>query len=398
MNRKELKIGLFGFGCVGKGLFELLQRTPQLNAKILKICVKDKNKKRLLPLQHYTYNADDVLNNKEINTIVELIDDSVAAFEIVKKAMENGKAVVSANKKMIAEHFNELLELQEKHQVPFLYEASCCASIPILRNLEEYYDNDFLSLIQGIVNGSTNYILTQIVEQNTSYQMALEQAQENGFAESDPMMDVCGFDAKYKLLILIAHAFGTVLKSDDILNVGIDQLTEMDFQFAKEKGLKIKLIAHAQKDEFDKITAFVMPTFIESKDKLYSIDNEFNAVKIVSGFSDTQFFIGKGAGSYPTSSAVISDISALTYNYKYEYKKLKLNECLQDDESIVLKIYLRCSLENSPFLIPNFIKVFESYSNTKLSYTIGLISLMKLKMILNQNRNQVSVVLFESLS
>jgi homoserine dehydrogenase len=251
-------------------------------------------------------------------------------------------------------------------------------------------------LIQGIVNGSTNYILTQIVEQNTSYSNALEKAQNNGFAESNPIMDVCGFDAKYKLLILIAHAYGAVLKSQDILNIGIDQLTDMDFQFAKEKGLKIKLIAHAKKDENDAISAFVMPMFIQSSDKLYSVDNEYNAVKIVSSFSDTQYFFGKGAGSYPTSSAVISDISALTYNYKYEYKKLGSSIGLQKDEMVDLKIYLRCRIDESIELVHHFSEIEENYSNSMHSYTIGLITLKQLKLILNLKK-PVSIVLFEAL-
>lgn len=398
MERKKIKIGLFGFGCVGNGLYELLQQTPQLNAKVEQICVKNKGKKRSLPPERFTFNPDDVLENDSINTIVELIDDSEAAFEIVKKALQRGKAVVSANKKMIAEHFEELLELQKVHQVPILYEASCCASIPILRNLEEYYDNDFLTSIQGIVNGSTNYILTQIVEQNSGYEEALALAQSNGFAESNPLMDVAGFDAKFKLLILIAHAFGTILQSQEILNVGINQLTELDLLYAKEKGYKIKLIAHAEKDESGKILAFVLPRFVRKNDKFYSVDNEFNCVKIESSFSDTQFFIGKGAGSYPTSSAVVSDISALSYDYKYEYKKLKSNDGLCLDESVFLKLYLSFNQELSLEINSCFEEVFESYSNLKQGYVIGVLTLDNLKKILKKYENHVSVVLFEKVN
>lgn len=138
--------------------------------------------------------------------VVELIDDADAAFEIVSSALRKGKAVVSANKKMIAEHFTELLSLQEEYKVPLLYEAACCASIPIIRNLEEYYDNDLLESIEGIVNGSTNYILTKTSEEKLSFSEALKMAQLKGYAESDPTLDVGGFDAKYKLLILMAHA------------------------------------------------------------------------------------------------------------------------------------------------------------------------------------------------
>src|SRR5882724_4377134 len=138
MSTNQLNIGLFGFGVVGKGLYDVLHSTPTLQSSIKKICIKNADKKRSIAAENFTTDAQELLNDKDINVIVELIDDATAAFDIVKTALQNGKAVVSANKKMIAEHFEELLELQEKHQTPFLYEASCCASMPIIRNLEEY--------------------------------------------------------------------------------------------------------------------------------------------------------------------------------------------------------------------------------------------------------------------
>ncbi|RZJ99697.1 MAG: homoserine dehydrogenase, partial [Flavobacterium sp.] len=169
MSRKKLNIGLFGFGCVGFGLYEVLQKTPGLKANIKNICVKDKDKKREIGAENFTFNKEDIFNDLEINVIVELIDDADAAYEIVTRALRSGKAVVTANKKMVAEHFEELLALQREYNVPLLYEAACCASIPIIRNLEEYYDNDLLESIQGIVNGSTNYILTKTFKDNVSY-------------------------------------------------------------------------------------------------------------------------------------------------------------------------------------------------------------------------------------
>ena len=248
-----------------------------------------------------------------------MIDDADAAYEIVKTALQNGKAVVTANKKMIAEHFEELLQLQKEYNVPLLYEAACCASIPIIRNLEEYYDNDLLESVEGIVNGSTNYILSKTVDENLSYAEALRQAQEKGYAESNPVMDTGGFDAKFKLLILIAHAFGVVVKPEEIFNLGIDKLGDLELGYAKEKGYKIKLIAYAEKTADGKIRSFVLPKFIKNTDKLFYVDDVFNGVKTKSYFSDVQFFSGKGAGAYPTASAVLSDISALSYDYRYEY-------------------------------------------------------------------------------
>lgn len=394
MNRKEIKIGLFGFGCVGFGLYEVFEKTPRLQASIKKICVKDKNKKREIGEEHFTFEKNEILNDDEINTIVELIDDADAAYEIVKEAIKRGKAVVTANKKMLAEHLEELLSLQKKHNVPLLYEAACCASIPIIRNLEEYYDNDLLESIEGIVNGSTNYILTKTIEENKSYELSLEEAQKLGYAETNHLMDTGGFDAKYKLLILIAHAFGVVLKPNDIFNIGIDKLGELEINYAKEKGYKIKLIAYAEKSTEGKIKAFVLPKFIEKTDKLFSVDDVFNGIKTKSYFSDIQFFVGKGAGAYPTASAVLSDISALSYDYRYEYKKLNYTENLRVDSEIVLKVFLRHDLEYGNEFKKFFNLIYESYLNHELGYIIGLITLENLKIITRRKNAETSIVLF----
>ncbi|MEP7196065.1 MAG: homoserine dehydrogenase [Saprospiraceae bacterium] len=398
MTRRDLTIGLFGFGCVGNGLHEVLQKTPGLKTKIKLICVKEKKKHRQLPAEYFTYDKFDILNDDEINTVVELIDDADAAFEIVKIALQKGKAVVTANKKMIAEHFHELLELQRIHQMPLLYEAACCASIPIIRNLEEYYDNDLLESIEGIVNGSTNYILSKTSEENLSYEEALMEAQEKGYAESNPIMDTGGFDAKYKLLILIAHAFGIVVKPEDIYNIGIDRLGELELNYAKEKGLKIKLVAFAEKTVDAKIKAFVLPKFVDKNDKLYSVDDVFNGVKTKSYFSDVQFFVGKGAGAYPTASAVLSDISALSYDYRYEYKKLNQRESLERDSEIKLKIFLRHDLSNYSEFKNYFEEISESYLNCKSGFIIGIISLKFLKKIAERKDLDTSIILFESIN
>jgi homoserine dehydrogenase len=393
MGRKNIKIGLFGFGCVGFGLYEALQKTPSLKTNIKRICVKTKSKQRPILSEHFTFDKNEILFDNEINTVVELIDDADAAFEIVKTALQNGKAVVTANKKMIAEHFTELLALQKKHNVPLLYEAACCASIPIIRNLEEYYDNDLLESIEGIVNGSTNYILTNTSLKNISYNEALKEAQEKGYAETNPLLDVGGFDAKYKLIILIAHAFGVVVSPENIFNIGIDKLGELELNYAKEKGYKIKLIAFAEKKEDGKIVSFVLPKFINKKDKLHSVDDVFNAVKTKSYFSDTQFFIGKGAGAYPTASAVLSDISALTFDYRYEYKKLNNIDSLENENKVFLKILLRYDFNHLEELKDYFIEVNESYQNFNSGYIIGVVSLKRLKLV--STLSNISVVLFD---
>jgi len=336
--RKQLTIGLFGFGCVGTGLYEVLNQSNLLDAKIKRIIVKDRTKKRIIGAEHFGYEAAEILNDEEINLVVELINDSNEALAIVREALSKGKHVVSANKKLIAEHLDELLNLAKENNVSFLYEASVAGSIPIIRNLEEYYNNDSLSSVQGIVNGTTNYILTQ-ANYGVSYADALQKAQELGFAEADPTLDVDGFDSKFKLVLLIKHAFGLTVQPENVFNYGIRQIKPQDVKYASEKDYRIKLFARAEKIG-NKIVGFVAPHFIKKDHVAYQVDNEFNAVIVEASFSDRQLFLGKGAGSFPTASAVLSDISALQYDYQYEYKKSNTETKPVYAEDFYLKIYL----------------------------------------------------------
>jgi homoserine dehydrogenase len=367
--RKQLNIGLFGFGCVGKGLYDVLAHTAGLKANIKKICVKQANKKREILQQHFTLDRYELLDDDSINVIVELIDDADAAFEIVSYALRKGKAVVSANKKMIAEHFDELRELQKQYDVPFLYEGAACASIPVIRNFEEYYDNDLLTSVEGIVNGSTNYILTKLYEEGKPYADVLKEAQLLGFAESNPALDVEAYDPRYKLSLLAAHAFGNFVSPELIFKYGINSIGEADIQYAKEKGYKVKLVAHALKNR-NELGLWVIPQFIPQGHNLYHIDREYNGVSVEGVFSDKQFFSGKGAGSYPTASAVLSDISALTYDYRYEYKKLNQKLKLDYTNDIELKLYCRYPTGTQQSDLP-FISIEQSFASEELKYVIG---------------------------
>ncbi len=337
---KQLNIGLFGFGVVGKGLYDVLQSTPTLQASIKKIVIKNADKPRSITAENFSTDASTILNDENINVVVELIDDADAAFEIVKTALQKGKSVVSANKKMIAEHFEELLKLQQENKTALLYEAACCASMPIVRNLEEYYDNDLLKSIRGIINGSTNFILTKILEEQLEFKAALTLAQQLGFAESNPKLDIGGFDAANKLSILLAHSFGVIAKPTAFIFNGIENISLSDAIVAKEKKQSIKLVATAKKLSNGKLAAFVLPQFVTQADNLYHVQNEFNALTTESTFADEHFFKGKGAGAFPTASAVLSDISALGYHYKYEYKKIyhKTDTALSND--FYLKVFI----------------------------------------------------------
>ncbi|MEO8415513.1 MAG: homoserine dehydrogenase [Ginsengibacter sp.] len=337
---KRLTIGLFGFGVVGEGLYKVLHQTSSLNATIKKICIKDPHKKRNAPAELFTTDKNDLLDDETINVIVEVINESEAAFQIVSKALLTGKAVVSASKKMIAEHLPQLLQLQLETGMPFLCESSACASIPVIRNLEEYYDNDLLHSMRAIVNGSTNYILTKMFEEKLDFKTALLEAQQLGFAEANPTLDVEGWDAVHKWVILLCHAYGVVASTHDILFTGIQNINENDANVGREKNYEIRLVAQAKKLLNGKIAAFVFPQFVKQNDPLSFVKNEYNGVVIESSFADQQFFYGKGAGSFPTASAVLSDISALRYDYRYEYKKLYHHTPNQITNDFYIRVYV----------------------------------------------------------
>ncbi len=375
---KKLVIGLFGFGVVGEGLYKVLQQTPSLNGEIKKVCIKHPEKKRDAPASLFTTSKEELLLDDEINVIVEVIDDADAAFGIVKTALLKGKAVVSASKKMIAEHLPELLQLQQETGLPFLYESAACASIPVIRNLEEYYDNDLLHSIKAIVNGSTNFILTKIFEEQLEFTTALKLAQDLGFAESNPKLDVEGYDAANKWTFLLTHAYGIVESTSSILFNGIQNIQLSDAQVAREKNYEIKLVAQAKKLSDGKVAAVVLPQFIEREDPLVFVKNEYNGVVIESGFADKQFFYGKGAGSFPTASAVLSDISALRYDYRYEYKKLYHHQPLQLATDYYLQVFI--SAEDWTQLPKEELEwIAEWHSGQNRSYLKGLIHYSKLK-------------------
>ncbi|GAA4312029.1 homoserine dehydrogenase [Compostibacter hankyongensis] len=377
MEKKLINLGIFGFGCVGQGLYEVLNKTRGINARIKKICIKDPDKPRPIDQSYFTTDKEDILSDPSIDVVVELINDTAAAFDIVATALRNGKAVVSASKRMIAENLGTLYTLQQQYHVPFLYEGACCASIPIIRNLEEYYDNDLLNAVEGICNGSTNYILTKIFEEQLDFDTALRQAQEKGFAETDPTLDIEGFDPKFKICILLLHAFGTFVQPDEVFNFGISHLNDFDINYARQRSGTIKLIAKCRRQNGHVVT-YVLPHLITGHHLLSDVSNEYNGILVESSFSENQFFVGKGAGGTATGSAVLSDISALTYNYHYEYKKIAQRNSLALTNDIQLKIYLRYK-KTGQVDLADFYTISEKYESPDNHYVVGMINLEKLK-------------------
>lgn len=390
--QKQLTIGLFGFGVVGEGLYKILRQTPSLKASIKKICIKNHEKERSAPASFFTTDKDELLNDPDINVIVEVIDDADAAFDIVTTALENGKDVVSASKKMIAAHLPELLGLQQQTGRSFLYESAACASIPVIRNLEEYYDNDLLHSMKAIVNGSTNFILTKVFEDGLDFKQALILAQQSGFAESDPKLDIEGYDAVNKWTFLLTHAYGIIESPDAILFNGIQNIHSTDAVVAKAKDQQIKLVAQAQKLQNGKVVAFVLPQFVNQDDHLAFVKNEYNGVVIESSFADKQFFYGKGAGSFPTASAVLSDIAALRYQYKYEYKKLYHHQPHELSHDVFLRVYI--SFEDLASIpCERFEWIEEWHAQEGRKYMVGVISFPELKENTWWKENNTSLIL-----
>lgn len=389
---KQLTIGLFGFGVVGEGLYRILQQTPSLKASIKRVCIKHPGKKRNAPEELFTTDKDLLLNDPEINVIVEVINETVPAFDIVSTALKNGKDVVSASKKMLAENLPELLGLQKQTGRSLLYEAAACASIPVIRNLEEYYDNDLLHSFRAIVNGSTNFILTKMFTEKLDFKQALLMAQQLGFAESDPSLDVEGYDALNKLTLLLTHAYGIVTEPSSIVFTGIQHIQAGDATVASEKHADIKLVAQAKKLLNGKVAAMVLPQFVKSDDHLSFVKNEYNGVVIESGFADKQFFYGKGAGSFPTATAVLSDLSALRYEYHYEYKKLYHHAPLELADDFYVKVYV--SFDNWQYIPKErFEWIEEWHAESDRKYLVGCLPFRELQTTSWWHENHTSLIL-----
>ena len=379
MDNKQINIGLFGFGTVGKGLYDVLKKIQPENVKIVKVCVRNVAKHSAeAPELEFTSNADDIFTDSRINFIVELIDDAEAAYGIVKRALQAKIPVVSGNKKMLARHIQEMIQLQRDNDTALLYDASACGSIPVIRNLEEYYDNDLLISVKGILNGSSNFILSKIFNEGMNYAEALKLAQDLGFAESDPTLDIGGWDSLFKLIIITIHAFGVYVEPEQIFTFGIGNMNEHDIQFAHEKRRRVKLVGWAEKVDEDKLVLSVMPHLLSKQKYIYSVEDEFNGVVIKGLFYYKQFMFGQGAGGFPTGSAVLSDITAQLYDYRYQYKKLQSQHQLHFTNDYKVRIYYRYDSPATLNLL-EFSTIHESYYSDTYKYVVGDIELSQLQ-------------------
>ncbi len=312
---KKLRVGILGFGTVGRGTYQILTENHRLilertGVDIEVIRIFNRRPKEGLPEKLFTDNASDIISAEDIDLVVEVLGGLEPATTYMLESLKHGKHVVTANKAAVAASFKLLEETAMDNKVQFLFEASVGGGIPVLTAIRNPLQGNAFLEVKGILNGTTNYILTKMAEEGASYENALKGAQEKGFAEADPTADVEGIDAANKLTILMALLFDRYVKPEDIPREGITKVSPEDISKAKAVGKTIKLIAKAALKDGE-MSFSVKPEAIENDHPLAGVKNEFNAVYVTGDMVDELMFYGRGAGALPTGSAVVGDIIAV---------------------------------------------------------------------------------------
>lgn len=322
-----MKIAVLGYGTVGSGVVEVLNTNRD---SIAKRAGEPIDVKYVLDLRDFpgdpiqdkiVHDYNMILNDADIRVVVEVMGGVEPAFTFVKQALCAGKNVTTSNKELVAKHGAELLALAREHSVNFLFEASVGGGIPIIRPLMNSLTADQIMEITGILNGTTNYMLTKMGEEGMSYDVILKRAQEKGYAERNPAADVEGYDACRKIAILASLAYGHQVDFEDIYTEGITKITDVDFKYAKELGVAIKLLATCE-HQGDKIFAMVSPMMIDADHPLYNVSGVFNAVFVHGNMLGDAMFYGRGAGKLPTASAVVADV---VEEVKHVHTNIKMN-------------------------------------------------------------------------
>ncbi len=363
---ESVKLGILGMGTVASGLINIIglnnhkiTETLNKNIAVSKVLVKDINKARNinLPQKVYTADAYEVINDKDVQILVELIGGINPAYEYIKAALNNKKHVVTANKALIATHGEELEEIAAENGVKLMYEASVAGGIPIIKAISENLAANEFEKIIGIINGTTNYILTQMAENGLEYEQAVKQAQQLGFAEADPSSDVEGDDAAYKISILSTIAFGQRINIKDIPKEGITKISKEDINYAKELGYSIKLLASAVKNN-DEIELRVHPAFVPKEHPLSNVKNEFNAIFLKGNAVGELMFYGKGAGSLPTGSAVLGDIMSIVNSSYADNNEVKKDAKYKIVNNACKPYYIRFEVIDKPGVLGKIANIF----------------------------------------
>lgn len=323
----KLKIGIIGLGTVGTGVYKTLQNIE--NIEIVKVAVKNLDKQRSVnvPFEKLTNNPFDIVNDENIDVVVELIGGVNPAWDYISTAIKNGKHIVTANKELLAKKGEELFNLAEAHNRVVLYEAAIAGGIPIIMPIKTILAGNKISKIQAILNGTTNYILTKMAVDNASYEDVLKEAQELGYAETDPSGDVEGYDAAYKITTLATIAFNSRIKIENVYREGITHIRKEDIEKAGELGYKIKLIAMATIDENNNADVRVHPMLVSKQNMLAHINYVTNAVEMTGHPIGNIVLSGPGAGEFPTASSVVGDILAIQAEYGKTDYMLPMMRC-----------------------------------------------------------------------
>lgn len=330
--KDKINIGVIGFGTIGSSVVSLLLARRKIfrdrtgiDLCLMKVCDKDLSSRRevSLPKGMLTKDANKIIRDPNIDIVVELIGGVHPAKEIVMKALSSGKHVVTANKLLLATQGEAIFKKAEKLGRQILFEASVAGGIPIIKSIREGMTANTFFSIFGILNGTSNYILSQMADKGASFKKALSQARLKGYAERNPSLDIKGLDSAHKLAILSLLAFGKKVKMKDIYVEGIEQISPLDIQYAKEMGYTVKLLAIAKRDE-NKLQVRVHPTLLPSKYLLSSVSGIYNAIFISADLVGKQVFYGEGAGKLPTASAILSDVMDIAYTIARGKKTAKL--------------------------------------------------------------------------
>ena len=372
---KVIKVGFLGFGNVGYGVWKLLENfkndilhRDNVQFEVVRILVRDVNKIRHgeFPNSLLTDNPNEVISNPDIDIIMEFMGGENPAFEYLKAALENKKTVITANKVTFALHWPELQNAAQKNGVGLYYEAAVCGAIPIIHTIETSLQANKIDYLYGIVNGTTNYILTRMCKEKSPYSVILKDAQKLGLAEPNPAADVEGLDAAYKLSILASLAFHGRIPFENVYVEGITQISEEDINCAEKLGYTIKLLAIAKRNGL-KVETRVHPTLIKTTHPLANVSGSFNAVYLNGHACGEMMFMGHGAGDLPTASALVSDlIRASTTAHAYPtfdnstHPKIPLEKC-DDWQSL---FYIRLKVKDQPGILS---KVAGTFSNEGVS-------------------------------
>lgn len=371
---KAISIGLLGLGTVGCGVVKIIEKNQdklihQVGCPVVikKILVQDIHKIRPVEIDAkvLTSNTEEILFDEEIDVVIEVMGGVQDTKDYLITALRQGKHVVTANKDLMALHGSELLTVASEHGCDLFYEASVAGGIPILRGLVDGLASDRIKQLMGIVNGTTNYILTKMSDEGRSYEEVLKEAQDLGFAEADPTSDVEGLDAARKMTILATLGFSMHIDLEDVQVSGISKVTDEDLRYGKQLGYTMKLIGYAHR-EGEKVEVSVAPTFLSNNHPLASVQNEYNAVYVYGESVGETMFYGPGAGSLPTATAIVSDLVAVIKNLRLgvngrsavtpQYPKQ-----LKDNWEKYSKYFLRIHVQDEVGVFADITTIFAKY-------------------------------------